>query len=189
MRLREAGIDRAEDAADEQDKAVVRQALRHFIASGEPFSANDVRALLPDVRRTLLGGAFLAASGAKAIVKVGYVPSSDPGTHGHRVALWQRTDAARRRVPDGDPRAHGHVPEHDVDHGRESVDAKAVRYLATNRLIVVEVSPDRIRAWARGERTYRLGLDGAEWWCSCPARRECAHVRALQLVTTRRADA
>jgi uncharacterized Zn finger protein len=70
---------------------------------------------------------------------------------------------------------------------RESVAAKAHRYLAEGRLEVREVTPDRIVATCRGDgATYRLGHDARGWWCDCPHRGpRCAHAVALRLVVTR----
>lgn len=81
---------------------------------------------------------------------------------------------------------------------REAADQKARRYLTEGRLTVTRVEPfyrdrapsatDRLRveATCRGSgQVYRLGYDGAVWWCDCPAlSRRCAHLLALQLVTT-----
>lgn len=73
---------------------------------------------------------------------------------------------------------------------RESVDAKARRYLGEGLLTVRVVDRDHVRATCAGRRRYDLGWDrGAGWWCGCPAsafRRSCVHVRALQLVTVAR---
>ncbi len=67
---------------------------------------------------------------------------------------------------------------------RESAHAKARRYLAEGRLLVIEVNEDRIAALCKGDgRVYSLGLAG-DWHCDCPAlSRDCSHLRALRLVT------
>lgn len=68
---------------------------------------------------------------------------------------------------------------------REDVEAKARRYLVEGRLVVSAITGDDITATCRGQGgSYDLGHDGG-WWCSCPARRRCAHLIALQLVTCR----
>ena len=73
---------------------------------------------------------------------------------------------------------------------RESVEEKARRYLAEGRVVVELVSEDEICARCRGGGAiYKLGLEGGEWFCSCPARGRCAHLLALQLVTVASADA
>jgi len=71
---------------------------------------------------------------------------------------------------------------------RESIDAKAARYLAEGRLVVLRVDGDLVEAQCRGagevyELGHRPGRRGGWWWCSCPARGRCCHVSALQLVT------
>jgi hypothetical protein len=71
---------------------------------------------------------------------------------------------------------------------RETVAAKAARYLAEARLTVTAVSGDHVSAWCRGSgEVYRLGHEpGRGWWCSCPVRTDrCAHLIALQSVTVR----
>lgn len=75
---------------------------------------------------------------------------------------------------------------------RESVAEKGRRYLIEGRLTVTRVTGaqrrDRhlIEATCRGTgELYRLGWDGREWYCECPARRLCCHLVALMLVTVR----
>jgi hypothetical protein len=76
---------------------------------------------------------------------------------------------------------------------RETVETKAARLLGDGRLTVLRVNGDRIAAECLGDTgTYRLGHDPARpggWWCSCPARRWCAHLDALARVTVRHAAA
>lgn len=92
--LRDEGIARVTEASDEWERAVIDQAIRAVAARGRPFSANDVRPLLPaGVRPKLVGARFMAASRRKEIVKVGWTPSTDPGTHAHPVARWIATAA------------------------------------------------------------------------------------------------
>jgi uncharacterized Zn finger protein len=66
---------------------------------------------------------------------------------------------------------------------RETIDSKARRYLAEGRLRVTGIDPHRVNATCNGERTYTLGRTNRSWWCDCPARVQCAHITALQLVT------
>jgi len=71
---------------------------------------------------------------------------------------------------------------------RETVQAKASRYLAEGRLIVTAVDGDHVTAACRGNgEVYQLGHEpGRGWWCSCSARTDaCAHLTALRLVTVR----
>lgn len=93
--LRDAGMAATEQASDDWSRAVIDQALATFAAAGRPFSANDLRPLLPPgIRPALVGARFMAASKRREIVKVGWVASTDPGTHAHPVGLWLRADVA-----------------------------------------------------------------------------------------------
>lgn len=73
--------------------------------------------------------------------------------------------------------------------GRESVEQKSHRYLCEGRLCVTQLDSLSIEAVCRGGgggAVYELGHNGAEWWCSCPARGvRCAHLHALRLVSIR----
>lgn len=68
---------------------------------------------------------------------------------------------------------------------RESAAAKARRYLAEGRIIVIAAEVGRVEARCRGSGVvHRLGYRSGEWSCSCPARTDgCAHLLALRLVT------
>jgi hypothetical protein len=67
---------------------------------------------------------------------------------------------------------------------RETVEAKALRYLADRCLRVRAMNAAVVDATCRGsDATYKLGWDGRGWSCSCPARGTCAHLVALWLVT------
>ena len=70
---------------------------------------------------------------------------------------------------------------------------KARRLLIEGRLIVTYVDDlDFIQATCRGDsgEVYELGYGSYEgttdWYCTCPARTTCAHLKALMLVTVRR---
>lgn len=81
------------EASDDQDIAVVDQAILNLAATGGRFSANDVRPLLPELRsKNLIGARFNALRMRRLIVKVGEVTSTDRGTHGKRVALYVGAD-------------------------------------------------------------------------------------------------
>jgi len=63
---------------------------------------------------------------------------------------------------------------------RESVTAKAHRYLIEGRLVVSRVAAGVVRAHVRGDGSiHELGVDDGRWWCSCPARSRCSHLVAL----------
>lgn len=85
---RDQGIERAENAGDQWDRSCIDKAIAETAKSGQPFSANDVRPLLGEVRRSLIGARFSAAQKRGDIRHCGYVRSTDPATHAHPVALW-----------------------------------------------------------------------------------------------------
>lgn len=74
-------------AAHPSERAAVDAAIRQLAATGRPFSSNDARPL-HNVSGPVVGAAFTAAAKAGLIVRTGYEPSTDPGTHGHPVATW-----------------------------------------------------------------------------------------------------
>jgi uncharacterized Zn finger protein len=76
---------------------------------------------------------------------------------------------------------------------RENAHDKARRYLTEGRLRVIIVDPHPVRrtpiiATVRGDsgEHFKLGYDNVlkEWRCTCAARGECSHLKALKLVTT-----
>lgn len=69
------------------DRAKVEAAIRQLAATGQPFSANQCRPL-HGVTGPVVGAAFTAAAKAGLIRRVGYVTSTEPGTHAHPVAEW-----------------------------------------------------------------------------------------------------
>lgn len=86
---RDEGMAQAQDAdRDGWDTKVIDQALAALAATGHPFSANDLRALLPDVRQSLIGVRVRAAGVRGDIRRVGYTPSTLESTHGHPIAVW-----------------------------------------------------------------------------------------------------
>lgn len=85
---RDEKIAQAEANATRQDIAVIDQAIEVHAQLGKPFSANDLRPLLPPVRTPVIGGRFAAARKRGLIKPIGTVTSSDRGTHAKPVALW-----------------------------------------------------------------------------------------------------
>ena len=73
---------------------------------------------------------------------------------------------------------------------RETIESKGRRFLVEGRLVVTHVLGNHVTAVCHGDSGgYDLGHDPRRpggWWCACPARGECAHLVALQLVTVRR---
>jgi hypothetical protein len=86
---RDRALAQVEATADGQDRAVVDQGIKAMVERGNPFSINDLRPLLPVVRKSIVGPRFLAAAKRGEIVRVGYVPSSEPSDHCRPVALWR----------------------------------------------------------------------------------------------------
>ncbi|HET7386116.1 MAG TPA: hypothetical protein VFJ19_05550 [Nocardioidaceae bacterium] len=82
----------AHGPSDEWDRRVIDRVIRHLAGLGEPFSCNDARELLPEVRKCLIGRAFERAQREGWLVKVGYTPSTLPSTKGHPVAVYAPTD-------------------------------------------------------------------------------------------------
>lgn len=68
---------------------------------------------------------------------------------------------------------------------RESIDSKAQRYLLEHRVTVVRATETVVRAFVRGDETYRVVATRGGWACSCPSVRTCSHVLALQHVAVR----
>jgi hypothetical protein len=80
-------------AAHPDDRAKVEAAIRQLAATGHPFSANSARAI-HNVRGGVVGAVFSALASEGLIRRVGYVASTDPGTHAHPIAEWIGTQAA-----------------------------------------------------------------------------------------------
>lgn len=92
--LADEGMGRATNASCPDAIKALDQIIARFAATGEPFSANDTRAHLPEgVRPAAVGGRFRHAARRGVIRPIGYVASTDPGTHAHPVRLWQGVTA------------------------------------------------------------------------------------------------
>lgn len=89
--LKQIGTTRADLAADQLWKTLADAAINRLAATGEPFTADDVRALgVPDPSSPKAWGArFLTAARQGRIVRVGYVPSRRPSVHAHPIAQWR----------------------------------------------------------------------------------------------------
>lgn len=65
---------------------------------------------------------------------------------------------------------------------------KARRLLIEGRLTVTTVAGNLVAATCRGDsgEVYDLGYDlNRMWFCSCPSRGTCSHLKALMLVVVR----
>lgn len=86
---RDAGMQNAELAdSSGWDRKVIDQAIDAYALTGERFSSNELRELLPEVRSALIGTRFMAASVGGRIRRVGLTPSTKKNTHGKDVAVW-----------------------------------------------------------------------------------------------------
>ena len=87
---RDEGMARAEDAdRSGWNKALIDQAIDALANTGERFSSNDLRVLLPDdIPGPLFGARFSAAQTKGRIRFVGYTRSTKKNTHGKPVAVW-----------------------------------------------------------------------------------------------------
>jgi len=86
---RDAGMAQAEASElTEWNRRLIDQAIGVFAGTGRPFSANDLRPLLPDVPGPLMGARFAAAQLAGRIRFRGHARSTKPNTHGKPVTLW-----------------------------------------------------------------------------------------------------
>jgi hypothetical protein len=88
-------LDREDEQRGSWDKQLIDAAIAAFAEAGAPFSANDVRELLPDdVRTSLMGSRFFAAHVAKRIRRIGLTTSTKKNTHAKDVGQWIRATAA-----------------------------------------------------------------------------------------------
>jgi len=92
------------DRTSDWDRFIVEQAVFAFGLAADEFSANDMRDVLPDLAHGYLGAVINSLRCSGVIAHTGrYVPSTEPSTHGHRIALWLlspkgRAIAAQRRA-------------------------------------------------------------------------------------------
>jgi hypothetical protein len=78
------------------DLAVVLNAIKPFAESGEPFTADDIRPLLPKVGSQVIGAGFNVARRRGLIECVGYQQSTNPSRHASVTRVWVGTKSARR---------------------------------------------------------------------------------------------
>jgi hypothetical protein len=86
--LRTLGQDQAVDHADMRTVASIDDAIAKANASGEVWSANDIRDRFPTVRNGLVGARVDAARKRGEMHGVGFVRSTLPSTRGAWVKKW-----------------------------------------------------------------------------------------------------
>lgn len=67
-----------------------------------------------------------------------------------------------------------------------ATEEKAARMLSGGHLKIHTASTDYISAVcfsSTSQVAYEVSRDPGGWHCTCPARQECSHIRALKLVT------
>ncbi|MEU2789085.1 hypothetical protein [Streptomyces sp. NPDC007100] len=76
--------------ASSWDQFLVQQAVFAYGLANDTFSANDLRAVLPELSHGFLGAAINGLRQGGVIEHTRqYVPSTSPATHGHPVAVWR----------------------------------------------------------------------------------------------------
>lgn len=88
--LKEIGTTRADLAADKVWKQLADAAIDRLAATGQPFTADDVREMgVPDPSSPKAWGSrFLSAAKGGRIRRVGYQPSRRTSVRAHPVAVW-----------------------------------------------------------------------------------------------------
>jgi hypothetical protein len=83
------GIARADAAADPDARAAIDAAIARLAATGEEWSANELRVHVPGITGAIMGARFSAAAKAGLIRDTGKrVPSTLGSTHAHEVRVW-----------------------------------------------------------------------------------------------------
>ena len=90
--LAEAGIAKADAAEANEWKAKADFAIEQLAASGQEFTAENVRLVAGDPSRpNAFGARFLAAKRAGLIRHVGYKNATRPSRHTHPIKIWIST--------------------------------------------------------------------------------------------------
>lgn len=88
---RDEGMRQAEEAdRSGWNAALIDQAIDVLAATEEPFSANDLRVLLPDdLPGPLFGARFQHASNNRRVIRQhGWTSSDKKNTHAHPIRVW-----------------------------------------------------------------------------------------------------
>ena len=91
-------IQAAEDHADDRWRLLAQQSLARFIATGRPFTTDELWAELDDLdaethEPRALGAIIRRASRDGLITAVGYQPSTRSECHGRPIRVWRSTVA------------------------------------------------------------------------------------------------
>lgn len=91
---KQRGMSLADLAADAAWKERVDVAIGHLALAGEPFTAEEIRAIAgdPPAHPNALGARVSAAAARGVISRVGYRKSGRPSLHSHPIALWVGSD-------------------------------------------------------------------------------------------------
>lgn len=99
LRRRDETLDAlSEDERNAWDRSLIDKAIEEMIRREQPFSANEIRELLPEVHQPLIGARVRAYSYRKHIARVGSVPSSLPSTKGHYIGWYIGTEKGREAL-------------------------------------------------------------------------------------------
>ena len=88
---RDTGMAAVVNAADPRLIAAVDVAIESLIDAGEPFSADDVRDLIPSAALPLVGSRMKSHQmrrNPQVLVNVGEVRSDWPASHGKKIGLY-----------------------------------------------------------------------------------------------------
>lgn len=100
---RDAGVAAALDHdRDGWDRKTVDQAVAEFARRGRPFSAADLREILPAVAGSVVGARLLAASRSGLIEPCGDDWTRHPESHRRRIRLWRGRVPVQQPLPDTD---------------------------------------------------------------------------------------
>lgn len=89
LQRKEHGMAVVDAAEGGEWKARTTAAIEEFAASGDEFTALEIRDIVGDpVHPNAFGARFNAAARAGIIRKVGYRNSSRPTLHAHPIAVW-----------------------------------------------------------------------------------------------------
>lgn len=92
-------------SASDWDLKVVKQAVIIYGRILGELSANDIRDVLPEQGRGYIGAAFRALAIQHVLEHTGqYVPSTDPPTRGHRIAVYRVNAALLARAAEAEQR-------------------------------------------------------------------------------------